>query len=122
MYIQLLFCPIRVKAQGLTFFPFVQFNISALGYLYSRRSICIRDLGHTQLFVVIFAVLTMRLCTYSCLETNCTLLIHYQSFFLLQNIMFGLVIWMKKREHLFLFPIRQETFLSFLCTYKDFFF
>ncbi len=34
MYIQLLFCPIRVKAQGLTFFPFVQFNISALGYLY----------------------------------------------------------------------------------------
>ncbi len=34
MYIQLLFCPIRVKAQGLSFFPFVQFNISALGYLY----------------------------------------------------------------------------------------
>ena len=34
MYIQLLFCPIRVEAQGLTFFPFVQFNISAQGYLY----------------------------------------------------------------------------------------
>ena len=34
MYIQLLICPIRVKAQGLSFFPFVQFNISALGYLY----------------------------------------------------------------------------------------
>ncbi len=35
MYIQLLFCLIRDKAQGLSFFPFVQFNISALGYLYS---------------------------------------------------------------------------------------
>ncbi len=39
MYIQLLFCPIRVKAQGLSFFPFVQFNISALGYLYCGYSL-----------------------------------------------------------------------------------
>ena len=41
MYIQLLFCPIRVKAQGLSFFPFVQFNISALGYLYYCIAFCI---------------------------------------------------------------------------------
>ncbi len=34
MYIQLLICPIRVQALGITFFPFVQLNISALGYLY----------------------------------------------------------------------------------------
>ncbi len=39
MYIQLLICPIRVQALGMSFFPFFQLNISALGYLYSINAI-----------------------------------------------------------------------------------